>query len=126
LPIDLWVVVLEPGIAKDHALFSKARDSKECPFRVGLVIEDYIYHFGDLTCFIGGAIYIIHWYRAGDALGANAFHMDKVFIYEVACSSEVQEHLDGMYLTGVSGTNLNRKDDRCSTGIEGVSGELFR
>jgi len=44
-------VVLEPGIAKDHALLSEAGNSEECPFRVGFVIEDYIYHFGDLICF---------------------------------------------------------------------------
>jgi len=53
-------VVLEPGIAKDHALLSEARDSEECPFRVGFVTEDYIYHFGDLTCLIGGAVYVVH------------------------------------------------------------------
>ena len=82
-------MVLEPGIAEDYALLSEARDSKECSFKVGLVIKDYIYHFGDLTCFVGGAIYVVHWYRAGDALGANAFHIDKVFIYKVVCSSGV-------------------------------------
>jgi len=71
LPIDLWVVVLEPGIAKDHALLSKAGDSKECPFRVGLVTEDYIYYFRDLPCFVGGAIYVVHWYGARDTPGAN-------------------------------------------------------
>jgi len=42
LPIDLWVVVLEPGITEDHVLPSEAKDSKECPFRVGFVIENYI------------------------------------------------------------------------------------
>jgi len=34
LPVDLWVVVLEPGITKDHALPSKAGDSEEHPFGV--------------------------------------------------------------------------------------------
>jgi len=29
LSIDLWIVVLELGIAKDHALLSEAGDSKE-------------------------------------------------------------------------------------------------
>jgi len=60
LLIDLRIVVLEPSIAKDHALLSKARDSEECPFRVGLVMENYIYYFRDLPCFIGGAIYVVH------------------------------------------------------------------
>jgi len=32
LPINLWVVVLEPGVAEDHALLSETGDSKEHPF----------------------------------------------------------------------------------------------
>jgi len=82
-------VILEPGIAKDYALLSKTGDSEKCPFGVGLVAEDYIYHFGDLTSFIGGAIYVVHWYGMRDAPSANAFCIDKVFIYEVAHSSGV-------------------------------------
>jgi len=32
LPINLWVVVLEPGVAKDHALLSETGDGEEHPF----------------------------------------------------------------------------------------------
>jgi len=56
LPIDLWVVVLEPGIAEDHALLSKTGDSEEHPFGVSFVTEDYIHHFRDLICLVGGAV----------------------------------------------------------------------
>jgi len=125
LPIDLQVVVLKPGIAEDHALLSEAGEGKEHPFRVGFVTEDYIYNFRDLTCFIGGAIHIVHWYGVRDALGANTLSMDKVFIYEAACSFRVQKCLDRIHLAGVSGTDLYRKNDRHSTGIEGVGRELF-
>jgi len=82
-------MVLEPDIAEDHALLSKARDGEERPFRVGFVMEDYIYHFRDLTCLVGGAVYVVHQYGARDALGAHTFHTDKVFIYEAACNSRV-------------------------------------
>ena len=82
-------MVLEPGIAKDHALLSKAGDSEECPFGVGFVVEDYVYYFGDLTCLVGGAVHVVHWYGVRDTLGAHTFHIDKVFIYEVAHSSRV-------------------------------------
>jgi len=40
LPIDLWVVVLEPDITKDHILPSKAGDSEKHPFGVGFVTEN--------------------------------------------------------------------------------------
>jgi len=71
LPIDLWVVVLEPGISKDHALLSEAGDSEKCPLRVSFVMKDYIHHFGDLTCLIGGTIHIVHQYGVRDALGMS-------------------------------------------------------
>jgi len=87
LPTDLQVVVFELGIAEDHALLSETGDGKKCPFGMGFVVENYIYHFGDLTCLIRRAIYVVHQYRARDALGTNTFRMDKVFIYEVAHSS---------------------------------------
>jgi len=125
LSIDLWVMVLEPDIAKDNALLSEAGDGEEHPFRVGLVIEDYIYYFRDLTCFIGGAVHIVHQYRTGDAPGANTLCTNKVFIYKAAYSSRVQKRLDGMHLASVSGTDLCRKDNRCSMGIKGVGRELF-
>jgi len=87
LPIDLQVVVLEPGITEDHVLPSKTGDSKEHPFRVGFVMENYVYHFGDLTYLIGGAVHVVHWYGARDALGVNTLRMDKISIYKVAHST---------------------------------------
>jgi len=94
LSIDLWVVVLEPGITEDHVLLSKAGDSEERPFRVGFVMENYVHNFGDLAYLIGGAIHVVYWYGARDALGVNTFHTDEILIYEVAHSSGVQKRLD--------------------------------
>jgi len=122
-------MVLEPGVAKDHALLPEVRDGKEHPFGVGLIIENYIHYFGDLSCFVRGAVHVEHWYGTRDALGTNTFRMDKILVYKVAGGSGVQKRFDGMHLAGVGGTNLYRQDDRCSTGVEGVggesSGELF-
>jgi len=53
-------VVLEPGIAEDHALLSEAGDSEERPFGVGFVMEDYVYHFRDLTCLVRGAVHVVY------------------------------------------------------------------
>jgi len=89
LPINLRVVVLEPGITKDHVLLSKAGDSEECPFRVDFVAEDYVYNFGDLACLVEGTVHVIHRYGARDAPSVNTFHLDEVSIYEVVCSSGV-------------------------------------
>jgi len=111
LPIDLWVVVLEPGITKDHVLLSMAGDSEEHPFGVGFVAEDYIYNFGDLTCLIGGTVHVVHQYGTRDAPSVNTFRLDKVSIYEVACSSGVQKHFDRVHLAGVCGADFYWEDD---------------
>ena len=116
-------MVLEPGVAKDHALLPEAGDGEEHPFRVGLIMENYVYYFRDLPCFVRGAVHVKYQYGSRDVLGANTLRTDKVFIYKVACSSGVQKHLDRMHLASVSGTNLYRKDDRHSAGIKGVGRE---
>jgi len=118
-------MVLEPGVTEDHVLPSEAGDSEERPFRVGFVTENHVYHFRDLTYLIGGAVHIVHRYGARDALGVNAFCLDKVSIYEVACSSGVQKRLDGMHLAGVCGADFYWQDDRRPTSVEGVDGESF-
>ena len=125
LPIDLQVVVLEPDITEDHVLPSEAGNSEEHSFRVGFVMKNYVYYFRDLTCLVGEAVHIVHWYRARDAPGVNAFCSDKVSIYEVAHGSRVQKRLDGMHLASVCGTDFYREDDRCSTGVKGVDRESF-
>jgi len=53
-------MVLESGVAEDHALLSEVRDSKECPFRVGLIMENYVYYFGDLPYFVREAVHVEH------------------------------------------------------------------
>jgi len=111
LPIDLRVVVLEPGITEDHVLPSEAGNSEECPFGVGFVTENHVYHFRDLTCLIGGAVHIVHRYGARDAPDVNAFRSDKVSIYKVTCSSEVQKYLNRMHLAGICGADFYWQDD---------------
>jgi len=78
LLIDLRAVVLEPDITKDHVLPSEAGDSEEHPFGVGFAMENYVYHFRDLTCLIGRAVHVVHWYGAKDAPGVNTFRTNKV------------------------------------------------
>jgi len=106
LPIDLQVVVLEPGITEDHVLLSEAGDSEERPFGVGFVAEDYIYNFGDLACLVGGTIHVVHRYGAREAPSVNTFCLDEVSIYEVARSSGVQKRFDGVHLAGVCGADF--------------------
>jgi len=123
LPVDLRIMVLEPGVTEDHALLPKVGDGEEHPFGVGFITEDHIYHFRDLSGFIRGTVHVEHWYGARDVPGANTLRMDKIFIYEIACGSGVQKHFDGMYFASVSGTDLYREDDKRSAGVKGIGRE---
>jgi len=125
LPIDLRVVVLEPGITEDHVLLPEAGDSEERSFGVGFVAEDYIYNFGDPACFVGGTVHVVHRYGARDALSVNTFRPYEVSIYEVACSSRVQKRFDRVHLAGVCGADFYWKDNRRSAGIKGIDRESF-
>jgi len=125
LPIDLRVVVFEPGITEDHVLLSEAGDSEEGPFGVGFVAKDYVYNFGDLACLVGGTVHVVHRYGARDASSVNTFRPDEVSIYEVARSSGVQKRFNGVHLAGVSGADFYWEDDRRSAGVKGIDGELF-
>jgi len=116
-------MVLEPGVTEDHALLPEIGDSEEHPFRVGFIMEDHVYHFRDLSGFVRGTVHVEHWYGVRDVPGANTLRTDKIFIYEIACGSGVQKRFDGMYFASISGTDLYRKDDRRSTGIEGIGRE---
>jgi len=117
-------MVLEPGVAEDHALLLEVRDGKERPFGVGLITEDYIHYFGDLSCFVRRAIHVEHQYGTRDAPGTNTFRIDKILVYEVASGSGVQKRFDRMHLAGVGGTDLYRQNDRRFAGVEGVGEEL--
>jgi len=119
-------MVLEPGVTEDHALLPEVGDDEEYPFRVGFIMEDHIYHFGDLSSFIRGTVHVEHRYGVRDVPGTNTLCMDKIFIYEIACGSGVQKCFDGMYFASVSGTDLYRKDNRRSAGVEGVGEESSR
>jgi len=125
LPINLRVVVLEPGITEDHVLLSKTGDSEERPFGVGFVVEDNVYNFRDLACLVAEAVHVVYWYGARDAPSVNTFCPDEVSIYEVTRSSGVQKHFDGVHLAGVCGADFYWQDDRRSAGVKGIDGESF-
>ena len=93
LPIDLQIMVLEPSVAEDHALLPEVRDGKERPFGVGLIMEDYIHHFGDLFRFVRGAVHVEHRYGTRDAPGTNTFRMDKSLSMKLPVAPESKSTL---------------------------------
>ena len=80
LPVDLWVVLLEPGEAQDDILLSQAGDCEGGVFRVVIESEDCIHNLRNRARFIWSAIYIVDWngtdeFSSGEAV---AFHIAPV------------------------------------------------
>ena len=51
-PIDVWVVLLQPGVAHDYFLTAQACHSKEGTFRVVPVSQDQLHYLCDGASFI--------------------------------------------------------------------------
>ena len=89
LPVDLWVVLLEPGEAQDDILLSKAGDCKGGAFRVVIELEDCIHYLHNRTPFIWSATYIVDWNGMDEFLSGEvvAFHIAPV--HELTCGTTV-------------------------------------
>ena len=70
-PVDLRVMLMEPGVSWYHILVDKTGCGKVSLLRVVLVAENDIYHLTDGPCFIGGAINIVHWDGTSEGLGSE-------------------------------------------------------
>lgn len=89
LPVNLWIAVLKPGVAKYKVLFSQARDHKKHPFWVEIVLENNVHYFWDLACFVRKPVHIEHQYGVGDILSVDPFSADEVLVNETTSCSTV-------------------------------------
>ena len=58
VPVDLWVVLLEPGVPEDELLLAESGHGELDSFAVALVMQDNVGNIPDGTSFIGRAVYI--------------------------------------------------------------------
>jgi len=91
VPIDRRVVGFEPGEAQNEVLFAKARDGEEHPFRVGVVLEDYVSHFRDFPSLIWSAVHIENRDRVRQLPSADSVSPNKVLIDEAPSCSRIQQ-----------------------------------
>ena len=57
-PIDVWVMLLQPGVAHDHFLTAQACHGEEGTFRVVPVSQDQLHYLHHGASFVQGAIHI--------------------------------------------------------------------
>lgn len=97
LPIDLGIVLLEPGVPEDRVLPPEIGDCQENPLCVTSVPEDHIHNFSDQSSLVRGAINIEYGDRSGEALGCNPVSGNKVPVDERPGGSAVNKG-SGAYL----------------------------
>ena len=61
LPVNLWVMLLEPSEPEDDVLFPEVSDCKECAFHMSIIPENCVYNFCDRTCLVVSSINIEDW-----------------------------------------------------------------
>src|SRR6266436_1172026 len=106
-PINLWVVLTEPGVSQYHVLVAKTGYSKMGTFGMVSVSENRVYHLTDGPCFIGRTINIVHWDGVCKGSGSELVLPNVVLVDEKSISSTVKKGFHRLGLLGVSGHNLN-------------------
>ena len=71
LPVNLWVVLLKPGVPQDDVPLAKTRDCKECPLGMLLVLQDEVNHLCHLAHFVGCSVNVRHRDGARELLGVD-------------------------------------------------------
>ena len=122
-PVNLGVVILEPVVAEDQVLFPKSGDGQKHPFGVSLVPENYIYNFGNLTCFIGGTVDVEDQDVTREGPSIHSFRVDKISVDEASGCSGVQEGLDGVEFACVRSSDFYWQEKRSSSCVQGTNQE---
>ena len=74
-PIDLWVMLFQPGKSKYKILLSNIGDCKYCLFIMSIVPLYQLHHLSDWSLFIWGSIYVIDRNRSGQLTSIDLFHL---------------------------------------------------
>jgi len=112
LPVNLRVVLTEPGEAQDHALLAQLRDHKLSAFHMPIVPEDDICNLVDCTTLIGCSIDIVDW----DLLSECACPFD---IHKQPCCTAVNQQPSAAFDTSVCGLDFNVNVKGVGTGSGG-------
>ena len=106
-PIDVQVMLLQPGEAHDHLLTAQACHSEEGMFRVVLVSQDQLHYLCYRASFVQGAIHITDrdWARKGS--GREVVRFDVRAVNEHPGGPRVQERLHCSGFSSVSGLEFN-------------------
>ena len=105
--IYLWVMLVKPGEAKDHALFSESSDCQQNVFSVAMVGYEHVNNFVDASGFIRRSVDVVHWNQFRKLAGQEFGRSDEVSVDKVSCCASVHHGFHGCLFHGVCGFQMN-------------------
>ena len=116
LPVDLRVVLPEPGEPEDELLLAETGHSEYRTFAVVPVAHNDVSDFSDASGFVQRAIDIVNWDGLGEPANRNVVRRDILRIDEVGGRSAVYEAVEHEPYSRVGGLDLQRKVERVGAG----------
>src|ERR1700727_267472 len=107
LPIDLWVMLLEPGVSQYHTLFPKLSHCKLSAFCMILILEDHIGNLSDCPCLVWGTIYIKYWNWSSESPSWDLVILNPLGVHKQTGGTTVKERVRGPLHSSVSGFYLH-------------------
>ena len=77
-PIDLWVMLFQPGESEYKILLPNAGDHKHCSFVMSIILKHQFHYFLYWASFIWQSVNIIDWNRPGELAGVDSFSLYKL------------------------------------------------
>ena len=109
LPVNLWVMLLEPSKPEDDVLFPKVSDHKGHAFHMSIIPENCVNDFRDRTCLIASSIDIEDWDGMLQLPSVKSVTFHIVPVHELAGGSTVDECRSGFDFRSVCGLDLHFK-----------------
>ena len=106
LPVNLWVMLLEPSKPKDDVLFPEVSDCKGRAFHMSIIPENCVYNFHDRTCLITSSINIEDWDGTLQLPSAKSVTFHVVLVHELTGGSTVNKCGSGFDFCSVCGLDL--------------------
>ena len=106
LPINLWVILLEPGKPEDDVLFPKVSDHEGHVFHMSIILENCVYNFHDQTCLVMSSTNIEDWDGTLQIPSAKSVTFHIVPFHELTSGSAVDKCRSGFDFCHIHGLDL--------------------
>src|SRR3981189_1619317 len=93
LPLDLGVVLANPGKTEDHGLLAQRGDCELSLLCMAFVAQYDICDFGDGPCFVRGSVNIVDRDGSGEATGGDVVQTNILSVDEKAGSAAVDKRI---------------------------------